>query len=139
MERTLSIIKPDGLKRKLVGEILKRLEKNNLKIIAMKVVQLSQERAEKFYDVHAEKPFYKSLVKYMTSGPVIPLVLEGEDVITKLRKVMGATDPAKADYNTIRRDFGISIERNIIHGSDAPETARQEVAFFFNDEDFVSY
>ena len=139
MERTLSIIKPDGMKRRLVGDIIKRLEKDDLKIIAMKVVHLTQEQAEKFYDVHAEKPFYNSLVKYMTSGPVIPLVLEGDDVINRLRKVMGATDPAKADYNTIRRDFGISIERNIIHGSDAPETARSEVAFFFKEEDFVSY
>jgi nucleoside-diphosphate kinase len=139
MERTLSIIKPDGMKRKLVGDIIKRLEKQDLKIIAMKVVHLTKEQAEKFYEVHAEKPFYNSLVQYMTSGPVIPLVLEGDDVINRLRKVMGATDPAKADYNTIRRDFGISIERNIIHGSDAPETARTEVAFFFDDKDFVQY
>ena len=139
MERTLAIIKPDGLKRKLVGEIIKRLEKKDLKIIAIKMVYLKTEEAERFYDVHADKPFFKSLVRYMTSGPVYPIVLEGDRAISRLRGVMGATDPAKADYNTIRRDFGISIERNIIHGSDAPETAKREVSFFFREEDLVEY
>jgi len=139
MERTLAIIKPDGLKRKLVGEIIKRLEKKDLKIIAIKMVYLKTEEAERFYDVHADKPFFKSLIRYMTSGPVYPIVLEGDRAISRLRGVMGATDPAKADYNTIRRDFGISIERNIIHGSDAPETAKREVSFFFREEDLVEY
>ena len=139
MERTLAIIKPDGLKRKLVGEIIKRLEKKDLKMIAIKMVYLKTEEAERFYDVHADKPFFKSLVRYMTSGPVYPIVLEGDRAISRLRGVMGATDPAKADYNTIRRDFGISIERNIIHGSDAPETAKREVSFFFREEDLVEY
>lgn len=139
MERTLAIIKPDGLKRKLVGEIIKRLEKKDLKMIAIKMVYLKTEEAERFYDVHADKPFFKSLIRYMTSGPVYPIVLEGDRAISRLRGVMGATDPAKADYNTIRRDFGISIERNIIHGSDAPETAKREVSFFFREEDLVEY
>ena len=139
MERTLAIIKPDGLKRELVGEIIKRLEKKDLKIIAIKMVYLKTEEAERFYDVHTDKPFFKSLVSYMTSGPVFPIVLEGERAIRSLRDVMGATDPAKAEYNTIRRDFGISIERNIIHGSDAPETAKREVSFFFKEDELVEY
>ncbi len=131
MERTLSIIKPDAVNKNLIGEILKRFESKGLKIVAMKMVSLSKDDAKRFYEVHREKPFYDSLTDFMSSGPCVPLILEGKNAIEKTRKIMGATDPAKADAGTIRKDFAESIERNAVHGSDAPETAAVETAFFF--------
>lgn len=133
VEQTLSIIKPDGVQKNLIGEIYSRFEKAGLQIVAAKMLQLSQEQAEGFYAVHRERPFFKGLVSYMTSGPVVVQALQGEDAINKNRQIMGATDPAKADEGTIRAKFAESIEENIVHGSDAPETAAQEIAYFFGD------
>lgn len=133
VEQTLSIIKPDGVQKNLIGEIYGRFEKAGLQIVAARMIHLSQEQAEGFYAVHNERPFFNDLVSYMTSGPVMVQALEGEDAINKNREIMGATDPAKADPGTIRADFAASIEENIVHGSDAPETAAQEIAFFFGD------
>jgi nucleoside-diphosphate kinase len=132
MERTLSIIKPDGVKRNLIGEILKRFEAAGLKIVALKRVTLTRTQAEGFYAVHRERPFFKSLVEYMTSGPVVISVLEGEGAIKKNRDIMGATNPKDAAKGTIRADFAESIEANTAHGSDAPETAAFETRYFFN-------
>jgi nucleoside-diphosphate kinase len=131
-ERTLSIIKPDATRRNLTGAINDRYEKAGLRIVAQKRLQLSQDLAERFYAVHAQRPFYRSLVTFMTSGPVVVQVLEGENAVAKNREVMGATDPAKADPRTIRKDFAESIEANSVHGSDSPENAAQEIAFFFS-------
>ncbi len=132
MERTLSIIKPDGVGRGLIGDVIKRFETNDIKIIAMKMVHLTQADAEKFYAVHKERPFFASLTEFMTSGPIVPMILEGENVIEKNRTLMGATNYKEAAEGTIRRDFATDIEKNIVHGSDAPETAVDEIAFFFN-------
>ena len=132
IERTLSIIKPDATRRNLTGAINDRFEKNRLRIIAQKRLRLSQDLAERFYAVHAERPFYNSLVSFMISGPVVVQVLEGENAVARNREVMGATDPAKADPGTIRKDFAESIEANSVHGSDSPENAAQEIAFFFS-------
>jgi len=132
MERTLSIIKPDGVGRGLIGEVIKRFEQNDIKIIAMKMVHLTQADAEKFYAVHNERPFFGSLTEFMTSGPIVPMILEGENVIEKNRTLMGATNYKEAEEGTIRRDFATDIEKNVVHGSDAPETAAVEIAFFFN-------
>jgi len=131
IERTLSIVKPDGVGRNLIGEVYRRFEGAGLRVIAARMVQLSQAEAEGFYAVHRERPFFKDLVKFMTSGPVMVQVLEGEGAIAKNREVMGATDPKKAAKGTIRADLATSIERNCIHGSDAPETAAVELAYFF--------
>ena len=131
IERTLSIIKPDAVKKSVIGKIYSRFETNGLKIIAAKMAWLSAEEAGKFYAVHKERPFYKDLVAFMTSGPVMIQVLEGEGAIAKNRELMGATDPKKADAGTIRADFADSIDANAVHGSDAAETAAVEVAFFF--------
>ena len=131
LERTFSIVKPDGVARNLIGEVYRRFEKAGLTIIAARMVHLSQREAEAFYAVHKERPFFKDLVKYMTSGPVVLQVLEGEDAIAKNREIMGATDPKKAAPGTIRADLAQSIEANTVHGSDAPATAAQEIAFFF--------
>jgi nucleoside-diphosphate kinase len=131
IERTLSIIKPDGVQKNLIGEIYRRFEAGGLKIIAARMLHLSPADAGAFYAVHRERPFYKDLVSYMTSGPVMVSVLEGMSAVAAHRQIMGATDPAEADKGTIRADFADSIEENIVHGSDAPETARQEIAFFF--------
>ncbi len=133
IERTLSIIKPDATRRNLTGAINQRFEAAGLRIVAQKRLLLSQDMAERFYAVHAERPFYKSLVAFMTSGPVVVQVLEGENAVAKNREVMGATDPAKADPGTIRKDFAESIEANSVHGSDSPQNAAQEIAFFFAD------
>lgn len=130
-ERTLSIIKPDGVQKNLVGEVLKRFEKGGLRIIAIRMLRLAKNQAEEFYAVHRGKPFYEPLVQYMTSGPVVASVLEGQNAITKNREIMGATDPKKAAPGTIRRDFAESIDANIVHGSDGPETAKTEIRFFF--------
>lgn len=132
MERTLSIIKPDGVGRGLIGEVIKRFEENDIKIIAMKMVRLSQADAEKFYAVHKERPFFGSLTEFMTSGPIVPMILEGDNVIEKNRTLMGATNYKEAAEGTIRADFATDIEKNIVHGSDAPETAAVEIGFFFN-------
>ena len=131
MERTLAIVKPDAVRRGLTGDILKRIESAELKIVALRKIQLSRADAERFYDVHKAKPFFKGLCDYMTSGPVVVAVLQGEGAITKWRQLMGATDPKKADPGTIRKDFGLDVEQNSTHGSDAAETAAQEISFFF--------
>jgi nucleoside-diphosphate kinase len=137
VERTLSIIKPDATRRNLTGEIVARFEKAGLRVVAQRRIRLSKAQAEAFYAVHAARPFYKSLVEFMTSGPVVVQVLEGENAIAKNREVMGATDPSKAAPGTIRKDFAESIEANSAHGSDAPETAVNEIKFFFSDLDIV--
>ena len=137
LERTLSIVKPDGVKGNHIGEVYRRFENAGLSIIAARMLHLSQREAEGFYAVHRERPFYKDLVRYMSSGPVMVQVLEGEGAIAKNREVMGATDPAKAAPGTIRKDFAESIEANSCHGSDAPETAANEIHFFFSDLDIV--
>jgi len=134
VEQTLSIIKPDGVQKNLIGEIYGRFEKAGLQIVAARMVQLSMERAEDFYAVHKERPFYNDLVQYMTSGPVMVQALEGENAINRNREIMGATNPAEADKGTIRADFAESIEENIVHGSDGASTAAQEIAFFFGDD-----
>ena len=131
IERTLSIIKPDAVAKNVIGEIYSRFEKGGLKIIASRMVHLSAAEAGAFYAVHRERPFFKDLVSFMISGPVMVQVLEGENAIAKTRDLMGATDPKKAAPGTIRADFADSIDANAVHGSDAPETARQEIAFFF--------
>jgi nucleoside-diphosphate kinase len=133
VERTLSIIKPDGVGRNLVGEIISRFEKVGLRVVAARMMQLSQKEAEGFYAVHRERPFFKDLVKFMTSGPVMVQVLEGEGAIAKNREVMGATDPKKAAPGTIRADLAHSIDENVVHGSDAPDTAAREIAYFFRE------
>jgi len=130
LERTLAIVKPDAVRRGLTGDILKRIESSELKIVGLRKIQLSRADAERFYDVHKAKPFFKGLCDYMTSGPVVVAVLQGEGAITKWRQLMGATDPKKADPGTIRKDFGLDVEQNSTHGSDAPETAAEEIAFF---------
>jgi nucleoside-diphosphate kinase len=131
-ERTFSIIKPDGVARNLIGEVVSRFEKAGLTVIAQRMTHLSQREAEQFYGVHKARPFFNDLVKYMTSGPVVVQVLEGENAIAKNREIMGATDPKKAAPGTIRADLAQSIEANTVHGSDAPETAAVEIAFFFS-------
>jgi nucleoside-diphosphate kinase len=131
MERTFAIIKPDAVARQMAGDILKRIEASGLRVVGLRLTQLSRAEAESFYAVHRERPFYKSLCDYMTSGPVIVAVLAGEGAIKRWRDLMGATDPAKAAPGTIRKDFGQNVEQNATHGSDAPETAAQEIAFFF--------
>ena len=137
VERTLSIIKPDATRRNLTGEIVARFEKAGLRVVAQRRIRLSKVQAEAFYAVHAARPFYKGLVEFMTSGPVVAQVLEGENAIAKNREVMGATDPSKAAPGTIRKDFAQSMEANSVHGSDAPETATNEIKFFFSDLDIV--
>jgi len=132
-ERTLSIIKPDAVAKNVIGEIYSRFEANGLKVIAAKMVRLSKDQAEGFYEVHRERPFFNDLVKFMTTGPVMIQVLEGDNAILKNRELMGATNPDEADAGTIRADFADSIEANAVHGSDAPETATEEITFFFPD------
>jgi nucleoside-diphosphate kinase len=133
VEQTLSIIKPDGVEKNLIGEIYRRFESAGLRVVAARMLHLSRAQAEGFYAVHRERPFFKDLVLYMTSGPVMVQVLEGESAVETHRRIMGATDPAKADPGTIRADHADSIEENVVHGSDGPETAAQEIAFFFED------
>ena len=137
VERTLSIIKPDAVGNNLIGKILQRFEENNLRIIASKMIHLTKEKAEGFYDIHRDKPFFPNLVKFMTSGPVIVQVLEGENAVNKNREIMGATNPADAAIGTIRKDFAKSIDENAAHGSDAPETAKVEIAYFFNEDEIL--
>jgi nucleoside-diphosphate kinase len=130
-ERTLSIVKPDGVQKNLIGEIYRRFENAGLRIIAARMMQLTREQAEGFYAVHRERPFFKDLVAYMTSGPVVVQVLEGENAVKTNRDIMGATNPANAEPGTIRADFAASIEENVVHGSDGPDTAAAEIAYFF--------
>lgn len=136
VERTLSIVKPDGVARNLIGEVYRRFEAAGLTVIAARMTQLCEREARAFYAVHKERPFYADLVRYMTSGPVVVQVLAGEGAIAKNRDIMGATDPARAAPGTIRADLAQSIEANVVHGSDAPETAASEIAFFFSATEF---
>jgi nucleoside-diphosphate kinase len=133
IERTLSIVKPDGVGRNLIGEVYRRFEQAGLRVVAARMMQLSQAEAEGFYAVHRERPFFKDLVRFMISGPVMVQVLEGESAIARNREVMGATDPKKAAKETIRADLATSIDENIVHGSDAPETAAREISYFFRE------
>lgn len=137
-ERTLSIIKPDAVGKNHIGDIIAKFEKNGLKIIAAKMVHLDQQRAKEFYAVHKERPFYMSLVDFMVTGPVLVMVLEGDNAINKNREIMGATDPTKADAGTIRKQFANSIEENAVHGSDSSENAASEIKFFFNTNEIHS-
>ncbi len=137
MERTLAIIKPDAVRRGFTGDIIKRIEASGLKVHAMRLRHLARAQAEAFYEVHKARPFYGSLCEYMSSGPVVVMALGADGAIARWRELMGATDPAKAAANTIRKDFGIDVEQNAVHGSDAPETAAHEIAFFFSVLDIV--
>src|SRR4051812_42384436 len=138
VERTLSIIKPDAVKKNVIGEIMARFEKAGLRVVAARMMHLSRQQAEGFYAVHRERPFFRDLVDFMISGPVLVQVLEGPDAIAKNRDLMGATDPKKAAKGTIRADFAQSIDANAVHGSDAPETARTEIAYFFAGQEVFS-
>lgn len=137
MERTLSIIKPDGVAQGIIGEVIQRLESNKLNIVAMKMLTMNKTQAEGFYAVHEERPFFDSLTYFMSSGPIVVMVLEGENAIAKYREVMGATDYKEAAEGTIRRDFATDIEKNVVHGSDSPETAVFEIGYFFNSFEFI--
>jgi nucleoside-diphosphate kinase len=138
LELTLSIIKPDAVAKNYIGKIYNRFEQNGLKIVAAKMLKLTKEQAEKFYEVHKDSPFYNTLVQFMTSGPVMVQVLAGENAIKKNREVMGATDPTKAAPGTIRADFAESVEKNAVHGSDGPETAKNEINFFFKSNEIFA-
>jgi len=138
MERTLSIIKPDGVARGLIGEVCKRLEQNNLKIVAMKMIRMTKGQAEGFYAVHKERPFFASLTDFMSSGPVVVMVLTGDNAIARYRELMGATDFRQAAAGTIRKDFATDIEKNVVHGSDGPGTAAFEIGYFFSGLELVS-
>lgn len=137
MANTLGIVKPDAVRRKLVGKIIAEIEDAGMILRGMKVLKLTREQAEKFYAIHEHKPFYKSLVEFMTSGPVVVMVIGGHRSIERWRELMGATDPARAKYNTIRREYGTSVEKNVVHGSDSEQTARAEVAFFFDEDEIL--
>ncbi len=137
MEKTLSIIKPDGVGRGLIGEVIKRLENGDMKIIAMKMLKMSRKQAQGFYAVHKERPFFESLTDFMSSGPVVVMVLEAENVISKYRDLMGATNYKEAEEGTIRRDFATDIEKNVVHGSDSQESADFEIGYFFNSFEIV--
>ena len=137
VQRTLSIIKPDATKRNITGAINSYFEKEGLRIVGQKRIQLTKEQAQRFYEVHAARPFYNDLVEFMTSGAVVVQVLEGENAVLRNREIMGATDPKQAGEGTIRKDFALSIEANSVHGSDSEENAKIEVAFFFNDDEIV--
>jgi nucleoside-diphosphate kinase len=133
LERTLSIVKPDGVRRNLIGEVLSRFESADLRLIALKMIKLSRKQAEGFYAVHKDRPFFSSLTNFMSSGPCVVTVVEGDNAINKLREIMGATNPDEAAKGTIRNDYASSIEQNIVHGSDSPESALFEIRYFFND------
>lgn len=139
MERTLVIIKPDGVQRGLIGEIITRLERRGLKIVAMKMIQMSKELAAKHYAIHKGKPFYEGLIEYITSSPVVVMAVEGNHAIELVRNTMGATNPANATPGTIRADFAVEIGRNLVHGSDGPETAAFELGLFFRDDEILSW
>ncbi|MEE8397957.1 MAG: nucleoside-diphosphate kinase [Desulfobacterales bacterium] len=138
MERTLSIIKPDGVASGHIGDVIRRLEEKGMKIIAAKMIHMTRAQAEGFYEVHREKPFFNSLMDFMTSGPVVVMVLQGENIIAAYREIMGATNFEEAAEGTIRKDFATSIERNIVHGSDSPETAAFEIGYFFNSFEIIA-
>ena len=133
MERTLSIVKPDGVGKNLVGEVLRRFEEKGMSIVALKMIHLSKEQAEGFYQVHRERPFFSSLTDFMSSGPCVVMVLEGDEAISRVRAIMGATNPEEAEPGTIRKDFASGIEKNIVHGSDSPESAAYEIGYFFSE------
>ncbi len=137
MERTLAIIKPDGVARALIGEVIKRLEKKGFQIVAMKMVRLSKDQARGFYAVHEGRPFFESLTDFMSSGPAVVMILEGENIIARYRELMGATNYKEAAEGTIRREFASDIEKNVVHGSDAPDTAAFEINYFFNNLEMV--
>lgn len=139
MERTFIAVKPDGVQRAIVGEIIRRFETKGFTLVGLKLLQVSQELAEQHYDVHKERPFFAGLVKFITSGPVVAMVWEGDGVIASARKLIGATNPLNAEPGTIRGDYGVSIGRNLIHGSDAPETAQREIALWFKDEELANW
>ena len=139
MERTLIIVKPDGVQRGLVGEVISRFERRGLRMVALKMIQMTTELAERHYAIHKGKPFYAGLIDYITSGPVVVMVWEGNNAIEVARRTMGATRPAEADPGTIRADFGLEVGRNLVHGSDGMETAAVEVALFFSEEELISY
>lgn len=139
MERTFLAVKPDGVQRQLVGEIIRRFETKGFTLVGLKLMQVTRELAEQHYDVHRERPFFSGLVDFITSGPVVAMVWEGEGVVASARKIIGATNPLTSEPGTIRGDFGVSIGRNLIHGSDAIETARREVSLWFKDEELVSW
>lgn len=132
MERTLSIVKPDGVEKNLIGEVLRRFEEKGISVIALKMIDLSKTQAEGFYQVHRERPFFSSLTDFMSSGPCVVVVLEGDQAISRARAIMGATNPEEAEPRTIRRDFASGIEKNIVHGSDSPESAAYEIGYFFS-------
>lgn len=132
MERTLSIIKPDGVNKGIIGEVIKRFESNGLKVVAMKMLWMNKDEAKGFYDVHKDKGFFDSLTDFMSSGPAVVIVLEGENAVVKNRELMGATNPKEANQGTIRKEFASGIEKNIVHGSDSPKTAAFEIGYFFN-------
>ncbi len=132
MQKTLAIVKPDAVERNLIGEVIKRFEEKGLRVVALRMVKLTKEEAEGFYAVHKSKPFFESLTDFMSSGVCVPMVLEGEDAISRIRTIMGATDPKKAALETIRASFGSTIERNIVHGSDSPESACFEIGYCFS-------
>ncbi|MEA5553934.1 nucleoside-diphosphate kinase [Anabaena cylindrica UHCC 0172] len=139
MERTFLAIKPDGVQRRLVGEIIRRFETKGFTLVGLKFQKVSRELAEQHYDVHRERPFFPGLVEFITSGPVVAMVWEGDGVIASARKIIGATNPLNSEPGTIRGDFGINVGRNLIHGSDAPETAQKEIALWFKDEELVAW
>jgi nucleoside-diphosphate kinase len=138
MEKTLSIIKPDGVARGHIGDVIKRLEQNKLQIVAMKMIHMTKAQAEGFYAVHRERPFFASLTEFMSSGPAVVMVLAGDNVIARYRELMGATDCRVAAAGTIRKDFATDIEKNVVHGSDAPETAAFEIGYFFNSFEMIA-
>jgi nucleoside-diphosphate kinase len=139
LERTFSIVKPDGVARNLIGEVYRRFEQAGLRVVAARMVHLSQREAEGFYAVHRERPFFRDLVNYMTSGPVMLQVLEGDNAIAKNREIMGATDPAKATAGTLRKDFATNVEKNTVHGSDSADNAKIEIAYFFRETEIQKY
>jgi nucleoside-diphosphate kinase len=138
IERTFSIIKPDAVKKNAIGGVVAKLEEGGLRVVASRMVRLTESQARAFYAVHKDRPFYGDLVKFMTEGPVVVQVLEGENAVVRNREIMGATNPEKADAGTIRKEFATNIERNAVHGSDAPETAKEEIAFFFSAAELTS-
>ena len=139
MERTLSIVKPDGIQKHLIGEVIKRFENDGLKVIGLKMISMNKKEAEGFYAVHRGKPFFESLTTFMCSGPSVVMGLEGEGAISKTRELMGATDPKQAKKGTLRHEFAANIEKNVVHGSDAPETAAFEIKYFFNSMEIFGY
>jgi nucleoside-diphosphate kinase len=139
MQRTFLAIKPDGVQRGLIGKIISKLEEKGFKLVGMKLMKVSNELAEKHYGEHKDKPFFKGLVSFITSGPIVAMVWEGKDIVSSLRKMMGKTNPSDADLGTIRGDFAVDIGRNVVHGSDSEESAKREIALFFKNEELISW